>query len=237
MIDEKQLVQLVQNNQSIPVQFADQRLLLDAEGVLYWPQCDLLIFSDLHFEKGSFLTQFAHPVPRYDSIDTLKRIQASIARYKPSTVVCLGDSLHDVNAVKRMEDRLINHLNELISSVDEWCWVLGNHDPDIPESLFGLRMNFFTKNNLLLVHEFENLENHKDVNGQIIGHFHPKVSARIAMQKITGKCFLQDHKTIVMPAFGKYTGGLDLKNEAFSTILDKKNTKNFLMYNKKIYLV
>ena len=67
MITPESLKTLLLNHQVIPVKFSGHRLLLDADGVLVWPQQDLLIFSDLHLEKGSFLSQFANPLPRFDS--------------------------------------------------------------------------------------------------------------------------------------------------------------------------
>ena len=74
MIAVEALQQRLKANQVIPVRFAGQRLLLDASGVLVWPAQDLIIFSDLHLEKGSFLSQFANPLPRFDSKDTLKKM-------------------------------------------------------------------------------------------------------------------------------------------------------------------
>ncbi|MFT5996774.1 MAG: hypothetical protein ACI9RV_002384, partial [Glaciecola sp.] len=62
MIAPELLKTLLIDHQVIPVKFAGHRMLLDAGGVLLWPQQDLLIFSDLHLEKGSFLSQFANPL-------------------------------------------------------------------------------------------------------------------------------------------------------------------------------
>jgi metallophosphoesterase superfamily enzyme len=40
-----------------------------------------------------------------------------------------------------------------------------------------------------------------------------------------------------MPAFGKYTGGLDIKDTAFTDLFDLKKADVHLTYNGKIYLL
>lgn len=224
------------NHYVIPVKFAGQRLLLDGSGILVWPQQDLLIFSDLHLEKGSFLSQFANPLPRFDSTDTLKRMQLMIKRYDCQHVICLGDSLHDGNALSRMQNQDLAQLNALILSVEKWTWVLGNHDPEIPDDILGLRAPYVQLSNILLVHEPESLNEFANVDAQIIGHFHPKSSYKLAKQKVSGKSFVCDEDILLMPAFGKYTGGLDINDKAFLSILKRKNAYVYLTYHQKIYL-
>jgi metallophosphoesterase superfamily enzyme len=214
MITPEALKALLMNHQVLPVKFAGHRLLLDAGGVLIWPQQDMLIFSDLHLEKGSFLSQFANPLPRFDSKDTLKRMQLMIERYNCNHIVCLGDSLHDTNAISRMQTSDLSFLNTLVSSVNKWTWVLGNHDPDIPHEIKGERAPFLQVNNVLLVHEPEILEEvnvklKQDEGGdeqkivaqaQIIGHYHPKSSYKLANRKVTGKSFVCADSILLMPA-------------------------------------
>ena len=84
-------------NRVLPVKFAGQLFLLDARGVLYCPQRDALVVSDLHLEKGSFLSRFANPLPQLDTRSTLLRLQCIIADYSPRQVICLGDSFHDAD--------------------------------------------------------------------------------------------------------------------------------------------
>jgi hypothetical protein len=250
MIELTALKALLMNHQIIPVKFAGHRMLLDAGGVLIWPQQDLLIFSDLHLEKGSFLTQFANPLPRFDSKDTLKRMQLIMARYDCDHIVCLGDSLHDGNALARMQPDDLSSLNALVKSVQKWTWVLGNHDPDIPPEILGDRAPFLHIQNLLLVHEPEDINaiNEKSslkpllskeaskIEGQIIGHYHPKSSYRLANRKVTGKSFVCGDDILLMPAFGKYTGGLDIKDSVFKPLLKSKEVLVYLTYHHKIYL-
>lgn len=220
----------------IPVKFAGQRLLLDGSGVLIWPQHDLLVFSDLHLEKGSFLSQFANPLPRFDCTETLKRMQLMMIRYDCRHVICLGDSLHDGNALSRMQNKDLEQLNTLIRSVEKWTWVLGNHDPEIPDDILGLRASYVQLSNILLVHEPELLSEFANVDAQIIGHFHPKSTYKLVNRKVSGKSFVCDEDILLMPAFGKYTGGLDINDKAFLPIFKRRNANVYLSYRQKIYL-
>jgi DNA ligase-associated metallophosphoesterase len=251
MITPQDLKALLMNHRVIPVKFAGHRMLLDAGGVLLWPQQKVLIFSDLHLEKGSFLTQFANPLPRFDSKDTLKRMQLMISRYDCDHIVCLGDSLHDKNALARMQDDDLDQLNTLVASVPKWTWVLGNHDPDIPPEILGERAPFLHISNVLLVHEPEDIthinaslssailfaDGYTQIDAQIIGHYHPKATYKLANHKVTGKTFVCAETVLLMPAFGKYTGGLDIDDEAFKPIFNRNKVLVYLSYHQKIYLL
>jgi hypothetical protein len=263
MISPQALQALLLNHQVIPLKFAGNRMLLDGHGVLVWPAQNLLIFSDLHLEKGSFLTQFANPLPRFDSKDTLKRMRLLIERYDCKHIVCLGDSLHDGNALSRMQQDDLKALNAMVKQVARWTWVLGNHDPEIPLEILGERCAHLQLQNVLMVHEPEDLESflydrnkahsnlnenllekssHKqectqDPSAQIIGHFHPKSSYKISNRKVTGKTFIQTPTLLLMPAFGKYTGGLDINDKAFTPLFARKEALVYLTYHQKIYLL
>jgi DNA ligase-associated metallophosphoesterase len=240
MIAVEKLQQRLKANQVIPIRFAGHRLLLDASGVLVWPAQDMIIFSDLHLEKGSFLSQFDNPLPRFDSKDTLKRIADMLSIYCCGHVVCLGDSLHDGNALSRMQRTDLETLNIMVQSVERWTWVLGNHDPEIPDIILGERAPHVECESLLLVHEPEDLNDFNKIKAQIIGHYHPKASRKISNRKVTGKCFVAADSLLLMPAFGKYTGGLDLKDEAFDALFDsvaKRNLMTYILFNHRIYMV
>lgn len=240
MIEINALQQRLAANQVIPISYAGSKLLLDASGAIIWPAHKAIIFSDLHLEKGSFLSQFANPLPRFDSSDTIKRMQACNDIYQCEHIICLGDSLHDGNAVKRMQKTDLATLNKLVESVARFTWILGNHDPQIPDEIKGERLPFLVLSQLLLAHEPEELTlftHAKKIRGQVIGHYHPKSTHKLANKRVTGKCFVACESMLVMPAFGKYTGGLDTKDDAFKGILGEQDTSTYLLFNQKIFFL
>ena len=241
MISEKNLISRLSNKQSCIVEFANNRFLLDASGTLFWPDFDLLIFSDLHFEKGSFLSQFANPLPRMDTRKTLDNMQKVLATYQPECVVCLGDSFHDGNAISRMETSNIELLNSMVASAQKWQWVLGNHDPEIPKEITGESFVSLKQNNILLVHEPEDLKKINEAHGstqtitaQIIGHFHPKMRIKQSGHSMSGKCFVVSNDVLLMPAFGQYTGGLSVDDKVVKNIVAEQSAK-FLLFGQKIF--
>jgi DNA ligase-associated metallophosphoesterase len=236
LISDEDLLERLQNKQACITQLAGNRMLLDASGVMFWPAHKLLIFSDLHFEKGSFLSQFANPLPRFDTQETLERMRRLLQVYQPQLVVCLGDSFHDANAINRMESTLVSAINTLVNSVSKWYWVLGNHDPDIAEEFDGESVPHLILNNILLVHEPEKLSEHESVNAQIIGHFHPKLRTRKLGHTVSGKCFVLTDERLLMPAFGQYTGGLSIEDKAIKKMLEGDRFY-FLLYAEKIFMV
>src|SRR3977135_3219123 len=69
--------------------------IADLSGALFWEEQRLLVVSDLHLEKGSSFAKRGVLLPPYDTLATLGRLAAVIARPDPRIVVALGDSLHD----------------------------------------------------------------------------------------------------------------------------------------------
>jgi uncharacterized protein len=50
---------------------------------------------------------------------------------------------------------------------------------------------------------------------EISGHLHPAASVESRGQRIRCRCFIADHRRLIMPAFGSYTGALGISSEAF----------------------
>ena len=230
MISEERLLQGVHSRQLLVQTFAQECLILDARGVLFLPRFDTLVVSDLHLEKGSYLASWGNPVSALDSRATLLKLQAIMLDYKPYNLICLGDSFHDLNSVKRMQDNDFTFLCELISSVERWTWVVGNHDSEIDATLAGEVVESVQLANITLLHEPVT-----NVETQIIGHFHPKASHKVRRTALRGKCFALHDKLLIMPAFGQYTGGLDINDDALLALLPKKSRRCMIMYDDAIY--
>ena len=80
----------------------DVPLLADLSGALFWEEQRLLVVSDLHLEKGSSFAARGVLLPPYDTVATLSRLAAVIARHDPRMVIALGDSFHDRDAHERL---------------------------------------------------------------------------------------------------------------------------------------
>jgi len=188
-------------------------LIADCAGALFWPEEGALAVADLHFEKGSSFAARGVLLPPYDTADTLTRLARLIARYAPRTVIALGDSFHDGDGPARIADTDRAALASLQRGRD-WIWIAGNHDPEPVSSLGGISAASLAIGALVFRHQPEP----GAVDGEIAGHLHPL--ARVATRGFTvsRRCFASDGTRVVMPAFGAYTGGLNVRDRAFAAV-------------------
>src|ERR1700728_1903868 len=113
------------------VNVAGIELIADLSGALFWEDECLLVVSDLHLEKGSSFATRGVLLPPYDTVATLSRLAAVIARHDPLTVIALGDSFHDREAHGRLSVTDRDAITALQTRRD-WIWISGNHDPSLP---------------------------------------------------------------------------------------------------------
>lgn len=186
-------------------------LVADLAGALYWPEERLLIVSDLHLEKGSSFALRGVLLPPYDTIATLGRLGAVIARFDPKTVIALGDSFHDRDAHQRLSDANRDILAALQARRD-WIWIAGNHDPALTCDLGGTVATDVVVGAVTFRHE------PTGAGGEIAGHLHPKARIAARGRAMERRCFATDGERLIMPSFGAYTGGLNIRDAAFVRI-------------------
>jgi uncharacterized protein len=187
--------------------------IADNSGALYWPDQQTLIIADLHLEKGSSAARRGTFLPPYDSHATLMKLAETIDRYDPACIVALGDSLHDLDAANRIGADNLAAI-AIMQEGRSWYWVAGNHDPQIPKLLGGTPAQELTLGGLILRHEpFLGSATH-----EIAAHLHP--AARLATHgtAIRRPCFVSNGRRLVMPAFGAFTGGLNVLDQAFEPL-------------------
>jgi DNA ligase-associated metallophosphoesterase len=185
--------------------FGEEMLQLDQAGALIWPAARVLVVADLHLEKGSAAARGGQLVPPWDSRLTLERLALLLRRYTPRTVVALGDSFHDDQGAARLAPADAATLRRMTSAVD-FVWVKGNHDPGPPHGVGGTAVAEWTAARLCFRHQAT-----AGAAGEISGHFHPKARVTTRAGEVVRPCFMTDGRKIMLPAFGAYTGGLDVR--------------------------
>lgn len=197
---------------------AGARLLADPSGALVWPDRELLLVADLHFEKGSSFARRGQLLPPYDTRSTLDRLEAAICRHRPRRVISLGDGFHDIEASGRLESCDRDRLKALVGAHD-WIWILGNHDPGPPLGLGGTVEQAVEVDGIILRHTPEPRPHDCAGNGEpaeIAGHLHPTVRIKVRGRGLARPCFVSDRTRVLLPAFGSFTGGLDVRHPAIA---------------------
>lgn len=183
-------------------------------GALHWPAERLLAVADLHLEKGSSYAVNARKLlPRHDTRQTLGALAALIDALRPHTVICLGDTFHDRDAIARLPepDRLaIEHLAARTSFV----WIAGNHDPAPPPAGWGEVSEEIGRGPLVFRHEAQ----FGPADGEVSGHFHPVAALTVRGRGLRRRCFLTDGRRLILPAFGAYAGGLNALDPAIAQL-------------------
>lgn len=209
-----------------------EALLLDPLGVAYLPTHAMLIVADLHLEKGSAFARRGTLLPPYDTIRTLRRLSWAIERYRPQRVVSLGDAFHDRGGFAALSADDRRQLGALQSGRD-WIWVRGNHDPDPPPALTGDIEDELMVGRLKLAH----LPAQGASRGSLVaGHLHPKARLMQGARKVTRACFAGDGECLILPAFGAYTGGLNVLADAIAGLFAAGFTA-YLLGDAKVFAV
>ena len=196
--------------------------LADPSGVLYWPDEHLMVVADLHFEKGSSYARRRVFLPPYDTAATLMRLAAVVARLQPRRVVALGDSFHDRGGPSRLAPHDAAALRAMQVGRD-WLWIAGNHDPAWqagPVRLDGDHADHYAVGPIHFRHE----PSPSSREGEIAGHLHPvAVVGGRAGGSLRRRCFIADASRCIMPAFGAYAGGLNIRDPAISGLFAAAN--------------
>ncbi len=201
------------------------------EGALWQEDERMLIVADLHLEKGSaYASRGRGLMPPYDTAATLALLGRLISRLNPRAVVALGDSFHDGKAGERIYSTDVEKLCALQKS-RTWMWIAGNHDPEPPSCVEGEWHAEYRLNDVVLRHE----PTVGLAPGEIAGHLHPvaKIYARGA--SVRRRCVATDGNRAVLPAFGVYTGGLNVCDLAFGKLFSPGTLFAWMLGTNGVY--
>lgn len=210
---------------------AGVEFIADVSGALFHEAERLLIVADLHLEKGSAFAERRVLLPPYDTAATLARLASVAMRLAPRAIIALGDSFHDVRAGDRMAESDRHALADVQRGRD-FIWVAGNHDPEIPAFAGGVRCATFSLGPVTLRHEPAH-----GAQAEIAGHLHPVARVVSKSGGARRRCFASDSNRCVMPAFGAYAGGLNIRDQAFAPLFPAGVTRAHVLGRSAVYRV
>ncbi|THD55530.1 ligase-associated DNA damage response endonuclease PdeM [Phenylobacterium sp.] len=196
---------------SLRVTIGAAQAMLRASGALWLAAERALVVADLHLEKGSSYASRGQMLPPYDTRETLRRLAAEVTALTPAIIVLLGDTFHDRSSEDRLAADDAQRLRDLARG-RTLIWVVGNHDADGPRALPGEVADELSLCGLILRHEPQAGLQPREV----AGHLHPAARVRATRGSVRRRCFITDAERLILPAFGAYAGGLNVRDAAFA---------------------
>ena len=191
----------------------EQEFLLLPERALFHSKSRSLICSDIHIGKTTDLLKSGIQIPMESAMANILKLESLIERYDPVSLYIIGDLFH------ARRNREFDYFAQLIERHEEITFTLvkGNHDflPDSVYEALGLTvLNDVLLDGILLMHEANEKE-----NSSITGHLHPKVKLRgKGRQSASLAVFARSGEHLILPAFGRMTGGHFIQPEDFDDI-------------------
>lgn len=191
-----------------------------------------LIVSDLHLEKGSSFATKGRLIPPYDTGATLNQLQLRLDYWHPKIVISLGDSFHDAQAATRIPQEYHKQLQTMMRGRD-WIWIRGNHDPKAPENLDGEDAIELAIGAVTFRHEPQSGTS----TGEIAGHLHPAAKITRRGKSVRRRCFVGDGTRLIMPSFGAFTGGLNIRHEAFNGMFLEQDLHAWMLGQNSVFQI
>ena len=213
-----------------PLHFRNERLMLDPSGAAFWPAKRVLIVADLHLAKPNAFATLGGLQPPHDTRAVLERLTRLVRLYRPTKLIALGDAFHDSKGPSRLakDDRA---RIEAMAREAPITWVIGKHGT-APDDLPGQCVAEQREGPFVLRYAAEPRLNLREI--EISGYFNPKASIDSRAKRISRPCFVTDPNRLILPSFGSFAGGLDVRDPAIARLFPR-GLRVFLLGQEQRY--
>lgn len=202
----------------LALKIAGHKLLLLADKALYWPQRKILCVADAHFGKAAAYRALGQPVPHGTTAANLLRLDMLLAKYPTTHLIFPGDFLHAPKS----------HAPATLAALHEWrqrhaalaCTLIrGNHDLRAGDPPATLDIEIVNEPLLLSPFALRHTPAAHAGHHVIAGHLHPVFHLHgKGRQSLRLPCFYSTDDMTVLPSFGDFTGGHQIKVQLSSRI-------------------
>ncbi|MEO5716101.1 MAG: ligase-associated DNA damage response endonuclease PdeM [Luteolibacter sp.] len=187
-------------------------LTLLPEGAALLTSDSTLIVADVHLGKSAAFRARGLPIPEGDTARDFQRLIELAVKCKAARLVIAGDLFHAPSGITpELEAALEKFLAEIGIPV---TLVMGNHDIKlraVPEGLHPVPYLDMGET-LRIIHDPAYASGGRF---HVSGHWHPMVKIPDGKRTyLRLPCFLLRENTLVLPAFGSFTGGAIMKTQA-----------------------
>src|SRR5262249_34838280 len=110
-------------------------------------------------------------------------------------------------------------------------WIAGNHDPQPATGIGGSFAEMVAIGALVFRHHPMS----GAPEGEIAGHLHPVARVVQRGRSVSRRCFASDDNRVVMPAFGAYAGGLNVRDRAFADVFPTLGFVTHMLGEGRLY--
>jgi DNA ligase-associated metallophosphoesterase len=196
-------------------------VVLLAGRAAWLPATGTLLVADLHLGKAAAFRRQGIPVPEGSAQEDLRRLAQLVRDTAARRLLVLGDLFHARSGCTERVFAEFTAARRAFADT-EVMLVVGNHDHAVgrlPPALgIDSCMRSLDEPPLHFVHDaatpLPDLD-HDRPCFTIAGHLHPTLSLQAPSgDRLADRCFVADDSTLVLPAFGSFTGGHRVKPEA-----------------------
>lgn len=202
----------------LSIQLAGAELWLLADKAIYYPAERALLIADAHFGKAAAYRKLGQPVPHGTTDDNLQRLDALLAAYDCDQLVFLGDFLHAPES----------HAAGTLAALQAWrerhaslaiTLIRGNHDKRAGDPPRHLGITVVPEPLLMGPFALQHEPDPHPTHHVLAGHIHPtyRLFGR-GRQRLRLPCFYVMHDISVLPAFGAFTGGMNIERRDNSRV-------------------
>jgi DNA ligase-associated metallophosphoesterase len=200
----------------LEIEFGGHRVNLLYQKAILERDTNTLIIADLHLGKIEHFRSAGIGMPAKAGKHSFLTLIELIRQISPDRVIFLGDLFHSVKNISF--ESFSRFLGDFLHV--HFILVSGNHDILSEADYRSLRMEVLEEyiiGNLWFTHEpSQHKENHLF---NIAGHLHPGVRLEgKARQSLRLPCFYLTERSLVLPAFGYFTGYFIVKASSQSHI-------------------
>ncbi|MDH0748620.1 ligase-associated DNA damage response endonuclease PdeM [Pseudomonas sp. GD03842] len=202
----------------LSIQLAGAELWLLAEKAIYYPAERALLIADAHFGKAAAYRKLGQPVPHGTTDGNLQRLDHLLAAYECRHLIFLGDFLHAPES----------HAAGTLAALYAWrerhedlivTLIRGNHDKRAGDPPTDLRIEVVPEPLLLGPFALQHEPAPHPTLPVLAGHVHPayRLYGR-GRQRLRLPCFLIQPTVSLLPAFGAFTGGMNIEHTEHSRV-------------------
>lgn len=206
-------------------------LVLSAWRAAFDPALRSVFVADVHLGKDAVFRARGIPVPAGSTGETLARLDSLIAAHRPESIFFLGDLLHARES----------HAEEMLSALRRWrvkhrslrlVLVEGNHDKHA-----GALAAEFDVETVIEPHRlgpWALCHHRQTVEGAYVlaGHEHPVVRLATGFDRVCLPCFRLGERVAVLPAFGAFTGGFEVRADSADDVYAVAGERVMLVRNR-----